>query len=311
MLIVLEGPDASGKSTLANYLSIALDLPVQSSEGPPQYEGEMQERLARYEHLDDYIFDRHPCVSEEMYSFALRRPIAVTHDQVHKFYERRPVFIYCEPPASATLNQTHVLKPHDTVEHIQGVRENYDRLLTAYRDWAVQHAHIIYRIGDDMEKILHYLCDPVRDIEDFHHKFGIAYSGRPRHLDEDLENFRVKFLVEELCEYVGQTDTITKLIQAAIVTRPEDDAPPIMVDQFDALIDLAYVLFGTLHLHGFPFRQAWARVHRANMTKIRAPSAADSKRQHSSDVIKPPDFVPPDLSDLLYFTPMDQQLRQA
>lgn len=120
-----------------------------------------------------------------------------------------------------------------------------------------------------------------RDISDFHVKFGNDYSGKPRNLPDDLLNFRVRFLEEELTEYK----------HAAI---SED-----LEGQLDALVDLVYVAIGTAYLQGFNFQEAWKRVHAANMRKVRATDAAQSKRGHSSDVVKPVGWEAPDLSDLV------------
>jgi predicted HAD superfamily Cof-like phosphohydrolase len=119
--------------------------------------------------------------------------------------------------------------------------------------------------------------DPLADIEEFHIKFGIAYDGPPRLLPKELEQFRIKFLAEELVEYIT------------------GDAS---ADKLDALVDLAYVLLGTAHLHGYNFREAWRRVHEANMKKVRVERASDSKRGSAFDVIKPPGWTAPDHSDL-------------
>lgn len=115
------------------------------------------------------------------------------------------------------------------------------------------------------------------DIFEFHEKFGIAYYGPPRELPKDLTEFRIKFLKEEVDEYKDAVYAGDK------------------AKMFDALIDLIYVALGTAHLHGFNFDEGWARVHAANMTKVKGPS----ERSAHYDVIKPPDFVPPDLSDLV------------
>lgn len=119
------------------------------------------------------------------------------------------------------------------------------------------------------------------DIQDFHQKFGLEYVGPPRFLPPDVHEFRLKFMKEELNEY-----------DEAYHARN-------MHDQFDALIDLAYVLFGTNHLHGFPFAAGWRLVHSANMAKVRAERAEDSKRGSKFDVVKPPGWVAPDLTPLL------------
>jgi predicted HAD superfamily Cof-like phosphohydrolase len=125
------------------------------------------------------------------------------------------------------------------------------------------------------------------DIAQFHHKFGLAYQGAPRFLDEDTQEHRILTLDEELREYAE-----------AIVAKD-------LEKQFDALIDLVYFALGTAHLHGFPFREGWVRVHDANMRKVRAkPDGSDSKRGadgkgFACDVIKPPGWVVPRLYDLM------------
>jgi predicted HAD superfamily Cof-like phosphohydrolase len=69
--------------------------------------------------------------------------------------------------------------------------------------------------------------------------------------------------------------------------------------QLDALVDLVYVALGTAYMHGFDFNEAFKRVHEANMKKVRAVSMRDSKRGSIYDVVKPEDWTPPDLSDLV------------
>ena len=121
----------------------------------------------------------------------------------------------------------------------------------------------------------------IKDIKDFHEKFGISYSGVPRELPEELKSFRIKFMQEELDEYIECSE--------------KND----LAGMLDALVDLAYVLFGTSHMHGFPFEKAWDRVQSANMKKIRTKKAKDSKRNNSFDVVKPEGWKPPILDDLV------------
>lgn len=47
---------------------------------------------------------------------------------------------------------------------------------------------------------------------------------------------------------------------------------------------------------GLPFNDVWDLVHRANMQKVRAKRAEESKRGSRFDVIKPPGWEAPDES---------------
>jgi predicted HAD superfamily Cof-like phosphohydrolase len=118
------------------------------------------------------------------------------------------------------------------------------------------------------------------DIQDFHFKFKIEYEGKPRTLDKDLANFRIDFMMEEIKEYV--------------IAHESGDLEGMM----DALIDLIYVAAGTAHMHGFDMQEGWNRVHAANMQKVKGTQEI-SKRNSPYDVVKPKDWTPPDLSDLV------------
>lgn len=119
------------------------------------------------------------------------------------------------------------------------------------------------------------------DIVMFHVKYELTYKGPPRKLPEDLSEFRIKFMQEELDEY-----------KKAVASGN-------LHEQFDALIDLVYVALGTAYMHGFNFPEGWRRVHEANMRKVRVLKADDSKRGSTYDVIKPPGWAPASLYDLL------------
>lgn len=147
--IILEGPDNSGKSTLAEYLSQHLQLPIQGSEGPPKYAGEIHDRLARYAKLRNYIFDRHPVVSQAIYGAFREGSDKPTEDETHEFYGSRPLIIYCR---AKTLDG-HVLKDHDTPDHMKMVEANNQAIIGLYDAWAAEHAHIIYRIGQSMYRM--------------------------------------------------------------------------------------------------------------------------------------------------------------
>lgn len=120
-------------------------------------------------------------------------------------------------------------------------------------------------------------------VTEFHAKFGLQYLGGARMLEGELKEFRQKFMQEELNEWAE--------------AHEEGD----LEKALDALIDLQYVLLGTAYLQGLGgvFSEAFDLVHRANMAKVRASDASESKRGTSLDVVKPAGWSAPDLSRLV------------
>lgn len=118
-------------------------------------------------------------------------------------------------------------------------------------------------------------------IQEFHEKFELPAAESPKPLNAELFEFRKGFMHEELEEY-------------CIAFLDED-----LEGQLDALVDLVYVALGTAYMQGFDFNEAFRRVHEANMAKVRAKTADESKRGTAYDVVKPEGWTPPNLSDLV------------
>jgi thymidylate kinase len=151
MIIVIEGADASGKSTLAKKISYYLGWPVISSEGPEKYPGEIVERIRRYNrtYTDNVIFDRHPCVSQPIYG-SKRNGEVISSSLIQEFYSSKPYFIYCE----FNDKTNHIEKDRDTQEHLQMIKNFKDQIRLEYEQWAEQHASIRYKIGDPVSVII-------------------------------------------------------------------------------------------------------------------------------------------------------------
>lgn len=151
-MIVIEGLDNSGKSTLARIIAHAIKLEIQESEGPPKSEGEIEQRIVRY--LDDpnKIYVRHPVISNPIYSQAREDGWKLDPDLRQRFYDIKPLLIYCDP-GTRGLGE-HKIKDHDTEAHLAIIANNYTKLLFLYRNWACDHAHVIYRIGNTYTPII-------------------------------------------------------------------------------------------------------------------------------------------------------------
>ena len=120
-------------------------------------------------------------------------------------------------------------------------------------------------------------------IKAFSIKFELPQLRHPGFLDPDDMVYRIDFIQEELDELIDATDAGD--LEGAL----------------DALVDIMYVTLGTAWLMNLPIMDAWDRVHHANMQKERVVTNTDprSKRHHHLDIVKPTDWHPPILKDLL------------
>lgn len=118
---------------------------------------------------------------------------------------------------------------------------------------------------------------------DFQRKFGQAYEGPVREMPASIASLRKKLLLEELTELVAAIDA--------------GDPAEIL----DALVDMQYVLSGTINAQGMRdvFDEAFMRVHRTNMQKVLVENRQGSKRDSVHDIVKPEGWVKPNLDDLV------------
>ena len=123
-----------------------------------------------------------------------------------------------------------------------------------------------------MYRVRSKLC---KDVEAFHKKFKLGYKGPPRLLEHKISDARYRHLFEELQELASGNG--------------KRDKEKIL----DALVDIVYVALGTAYLQGFNFDEAWRRIHKTNMKKIRM-----ATKRSPLDVVKPVGWRPPDLKDL-------------
>lgn len=157
----------------------------------------------------------------------------------------------------------------------------------------------------------------VSDVGAFHAKFGLdsLEPSVPTVPSDEMLGFRLNFMLEELAEIAAANDFVIELDEEGEVKfvkidediRENNSDHVKLEDSLDGLVDLLYVLMGTVRFMGFhtnsPFGQrfhaAWGRVQKANMSKVRADSAGVSKRGTAFDVVKPTGWQPPFLKDLV------------
>lgn len=127
------------------------------------------------------------------------------------------------------------------------------------------------------------------DVVAFHRKFNVPVADAPKLLGKDALDFRIRFMHEELTEFVESAD--------------EDD----LAGMADALIDLVYVAMGTAAWMGLPWQEMWDEVQRANMSKVSAADLAEQTgvslttlgARNSYDVRKPNGWTAPDIEGAL------------
>lgn len=123
--------------------------------------------------------------------------------------------------------------------------------------------------------------DLFQDVERFHQKFARQPLTTPGFLDPEAEKFRTNFLQEEFDEF-----------KKALAERD-------LAEALDALIDLTWVALGTAHLMGLPFNAGWDEVVRANMSKVAATRADQSKRGYALDIVKPEGWRGPNIQAVI------------
>lgn len=152
MIVVVEGPDGGGKSTLIDNLRLSCDRHYVSlrRSGPPKTLEEINHIVRWIEQHDPdgtrptpLILDRHPFISESIYGPALRGNSLLTdyytlHDIEYHFARFINRVIYCRPPTSTILKKMHdnpQLK--GVTERIEMITERYDQVTRLIRNWGV------------------------------------------------------------------------------------------------------------------------------------------------------------------------------
>lgn len=131
-MIILEGPDGAGKTTLKERLLEDLDLrelprACTSDNGPIDFLASWVQSNLGAKHQPNKIIDRHPLISEPIYGPLLRGGFVDTKfentqwlwEQMSEIYAHH-LIVYCLPPLAVCLE--NIERGHEgTTEHLQGV----------------------------------------------------------------------------------------------------------------------------------------------------------------------------------------------
>ena len=148
MNIILEGPDHTGKSTLAKAISEATGWPIKDKEGRPATQLLLFEKFRKYEAIEGMIIDRHPIISQSVYGI-IRGDKQIPREFSNNFFNRQDdIVIYCRCERDLV---DHEPSDTDTPEHLKMIEEQRDRVFSIYDNWATLCAHILYNRYEDLE----------------------------------------------------------------------------------------------------------------------------------------------------------------
>lgn len=130
MMIVVEGPDGAGKSTLIEAARQKRQYFVrfQSSGPPPDKKAVIQTLfwLQSFPGNIPLVCDRIPCISDRVYGPILRNTDLFVGMPLDFGLAKCSTLIYCRPPTSVLLK--------NALEgvHLEGVRERQEHIVQAY-----------------------------------------------------------------------------------------------------------------------------------------------------------------------------------
>lgn len=134
-MIIIEGPDGAGKSTLISSLMLKyprLKMAPRpcTSLGGPLVGRELVEWLEEYGVMPGYLYDRHQCISGPVYDAVFERSVDTqAQNTLHSiFYEvlSGARIIYCRPP------KLEIVKAVNESAQLDGVARKIHEVISTY-----------------------------------------------------------------------------------------------------------------------------------------------------------------------------------
>lgn len=130
-MIVVEGMDNSGKTTLVQQISSRYNLPIQPSLGPPDAEKTLQILSQFLLATDLKIYDRLVAFSDTVYGAVLRKRVVTDPLQwtwIARVIKQEPFIIYCRPPTEKVLDFGDREQMTGVVNRARVLLHRYDQL---------------------------------------------------------------------------------------------------------------------------------------------------------------------------------------
>lgn len=148
-MVILEGPDGGGKSTLATLLSTALGFPVIHTGGPLESREEFNSRVEEFSlnaPKHNMILDRTPYISELVYPhLANRVPFCSIEELKNVISFVDPIIIYCRLSSSFRMREKMTLVPK-----VYKTPEYKNKVLTNHLFLTDRYDNLMESLGEDV-----------------------------------------------------------------------------------------------------------------------------------------------------------------
>ncbi len=143
MIIIVEGMDNTGKTTLVEQLVKETGYDMVRSPGGPQSLEDMIDKVETCLISDNIIYDRFPLISEEVYGPVLRGYSLWKFLRWREYFiqllQLKPLFIYCRPGGET------ILRTINQREQLEGVVERASVIIDIY-DMVFDHLRRFYHV---------------------------------------------------------------------------------------------------------------------------------------------------------------------
>jgi adenylate kinase family enzyme len=164
-MMIIEGPDGSGKTTLAFRLAKMMECDRIHAGGPANTSSELRGRMDFQLEFFGHILDRASVVSEQVYGPIVRGKMLISKKEMRcyeeKFIDGGWILIYCRPRIETLIEYVESdmeeeiqqsAKTYKTTDHAEKVRrhigtitERYDEVIGSFKDRGME---VLYYVRD-------------------------------------------------------------------------------------------------------------------------------------------------------------------